>query len=1263
MGERRWLSAHPRRHVAMGPADGPTGLERTVMGITNTRATKLAWLVAVLALLCASLVVAPPAAQAVTGPVSDDFSGSSLGAAWTFTDPVGDDELVLNGSQAVISVAPTVAHEAFKPSNKAPRLLQAAPAGDFSVQAKFDTPMTTKWQEQGIVVAKSATEFLRFEVYYDGSLHGLAAQYAGSATPVTFGNTPITASAPVYLRVTRTGDDWVFAYSDDGTTFTEIASFTLTYAPVSFGPYAGNKPAATGSAPGFNAAIDYFANVDDLPLSEGDTPDGTAPVLSAIGATPSETGATIDWTTDEGATSVLKYGTTTAYGTTTSSTLLVTSHSVDVSSLTCGTTYHYQVASTDSSGNPATSADQTFDTLACSGPTDTVFNVWYGDNQMFGNIGHPQPWINILGNISDPNGLDPTSGSYTLNGGGTAMPFSIGPNGNRLAAAGDFNLDIPLSSLVNGTNTVELSIDDALHNTANKTVTFSYNQSGTWPLPDSVDWGSLPGGDLQKAVQVVDGKWQIAGGGVRTAETGYDRLLAIGEQSWGSYEVTAPITVHQTVTPPSGSGQPAVGFIQHWNGHYDKAGTANCTLSSTGPCEQPFFGFTPLGALGWYRFGSAGGFLQMMNSNASVVGSDTAPKYPLGTTFNLKMRVENLANGDVKYSLKSWAQGADQPTTWNVEDTQAGTDAATLTHGSLLLVAHYTDVTFGDVTVTPLASTPPGNTAPTVDAGPDAAITLPTNSVALDGTVNDADSDPLTTTWTKSSGPGTVTFADASAVDTTATFSAAGDYVLQLEANDGTDTTPDTVTITVNPEPTPGNTAPTVDAGPDAAITLPTNSVALDGTVNDADSDPLTTTWTKSSGPGTVTFADASAVDTTATFSAAGDYVLQLEANDGTDTTPDTVTITVNPEPTSGGGGGGGGGGTPPPPTPSTTTASSTVSSGGTLSTAGTEADAANPIITSVTSPNGGTVDITESSTPTGTAPAGFQLLGVQVDVTAPAATAENPLVIRFRVDGSLLPDSGVVAIFRDGVPVAACTSGATGASPDPCVVQQPVAGSDDVIFEVRTSHASQWNIGVAQTACPAAGIGTVSFSDIGTTVHRNNIRCIAWWGVARGISASLFGPGAPVTRAQMASFLVNLLKAAGVTLPQAPEIVFRDISGSVHQYAISQLAELGIVSGTGTDTYGPGELVTRAQMATMISNVFQRITGNVLPAGGNRFADVAKSVHRDAIERLAAAGIASGVTSDTFAPGASVSRGQMSSFLANLLQLLVRDGSAQLPS
>ncbi|MBT8036351.1 MAG: family 16 glycosylhydrolase [Verrucomicrobiae bacterium] len=71
-------------------------------------------------------------------------------------------------------------------------------------------------------------------------------------------------------------------------------------------------------------------------------------------------------------------------------------------------------------------------------------------------------------------------------------------------------------------------------------------------------------------------------------------------------------------------------------------------------------------------------------------------------------------------------------------------------------------------------------------------------------------------------------------------------------------------------------------------------TVILDGTVSDPNDDSLTTLWSVVSGPGSVSFDDASAVDTTASFSEYGSYVLRLTAGDGVDSTFAEVTITVS---------------------------------------------------------------------------------------------------------------------------------------------------------------------------------------------------------------------------------------------------------------------------------------------------------------------------------------------------------------------------------
>lgn len=194
---------------------------------------------------------------------------------------------------------------------------------------------------------------------------------------------------------------------------------------------------------------------------------------------------------------------------------------------------------------------------------------------------------------------------------------------------------------------------------------------------------------------------------------------------------------------------------------------------------------------------------------------------------------------------------------------------------------------------------PTQNVVPVVNAGPDQTITLP-GVASLVATVSD-DGLPnppgaVSTTWSKMSGPGTVTFVDANARSTTANFSVAGSYVLRLTGNDSALQASDDVSITVNPGVT--NQAPSVNAGPDQTITLPASAI-LNGTASDdgLPTNSLTTTWSIVTGPGTVTFANASSAKTTATFSASGAYVLNLKASDGTLTASDDVLILVNPVP------------------------------------------------------------------------------------------------------------------------------------------------------------------------------------------------------------------------------------------------------------------------------------------------------------------------------------------------------------------------------
>jgi YD repeat-containing protein len=189
------------------------------------------------------------------------------------------------------------------------------------------------------------------------------------------------------------------------------------------------------------------------------------------------------------------------------------------------------------------------------------------------------------------------------------------------------------------------------------------------------------------------------------------------------------------------------------------------------------------------------------------------------------------------------------------------------------------------------------NSAPTAEAGANAVVSL-NRSVQLRGVVSD-DGLPLagnlTTSWSKVSGPGAVTFTNSSSPATTATFSEVGTYVLRLSASDSELNASDDVTVTV----ALANDSPVVNAGPDQIIGLPQTSVTLNGTATDdglPENSTLTVSWSKVSGPGTVTFSPPNAASTTATFSELGAYVLRLSASDGEASTTDDVQVVLQPQ-------------------------------------------------------------------------------------------------------------------------------------------------------------------------------------------------------------------------------------------------------------------------------------------------------------------------------------------------------------------------------
>src|SRR5258706_2669122 len=188
---------------------------------------------------------------------------------------------------------------------------------------------------------------------------------------------------------------------------------------------------------------------------------------------------------------------------------------------------------------------------------------------------------------------------------------------------------------------------------------------------------------------------------------------------------------------------------------------------------------------------------------------------------------------------------------------------------------------------------------PVAKAGADQSITLPTDSVTLDGSASTDDKKISRYQWLKSSGPVSLNIVNASAIKTVVKNLVQGVYQFELKVTDDHGLSEkDTVMINVEPAGTP-NRPPVANAGVDQTINLPNNRVSLDGSGStDPDGTVTSYAWTKINGPNQYTIVNAAAVFTAVNNLSAGIYSFRLFVTDSKGATDDdTMMVNVNPPP------------------------------------------------------------------------------------------------------------------------------------------------------------------------------------------------------------------------------------------------------------------------------------------------------------------------------------------------------------------------------
>ncbi len=280
-----------------------------------------------------------------------------------------------------------------------------------------------------------------------------------------------------------------------------------------------------------------------------------------------------------------------------------------------------------------------------------------------------------------------------------------------------------------------------------------------------------------------------------------------------------------------------------------------------------------------------------------------APTANAGLNQNITLPVNTVSlNGsgsdpDGNISAFLWRK-ISGPTTFTITNTTAATTSVTnLTQGVYQFELRVTDNSGAtDTDTLQVTVNPAANQVPTANAGLDQSITLPVNTITLSGSGTDPDGTIASYSWVKISGPASGTITNASNATTTVTGLVQGLYQFQLTVTDNNGAT-DTDVMQVNVNPVP-NQSPTAIAGLDQNITLPVNTVSLNGIGTDPDGTISAYRWRKVSGPTTFTITNTITAATTATGLVQGVYNFELRVTDNNGATGfDTMQVTVNPAP------------------------------------------------------------------------------------------------------------------------------------------------------------------------------------------------------------------------------------------------------------------------------------------------------------------------------------------------------------------------------